>query len=331
MLKVDHFNVGHGDMSLVEFPDGQFMLVDCNVGSDSDAIDALKERIPEIDGGRAIQVLVVTHPDGDHITGLGELVDNGFTFEAVWESGFRFEDDEGRPEYQSLLELIDYLGGSTKLKARREPYAFGDADIYCFCDCDTTSCDEDVHQNGLVIKVEYAGRSVLFMGDADLAASRDKIVPRFGPSGDDTNENLLASDYLHASHHGSRSFFKDSKDDEPYKSALELIAPDVTIISSLSREDSEDYGADGQDWPPHDDAIDLYKQYCTEVLLTGEDGTVSIEITDDGAIDRSLSEHGVEARAGYRRGAKSPRVPNRRPLPAVVPITGPKPWCRPAT
>lgn len=321
VLRVDHINVGHGDTSLVELPDGAFMLVDCNVTEDSEALGMLKERIPEKDGVREIDILVVTHPDADHITGLPLLEDNGFAISSVWESGFRFEDETDRPEYAELLDLIERVK-SVKLPTGRQPRQAHGVDVYTLCSCES---DEDytVHYSGLVLKIAYAGRAVLFAGDSGLDAWKDKIVPNCGPSEDGEKDNLLAANYLHASHHGSRSFFVVNKEDDPYLEGLELISPDVTVISGLSRADTDDAGNGEQDWPPHNDAVELYEQYSGEVLITGEYGTVTFEIDDTGTVSRDFSKSGVEVRMGHRV-SKPTYV-----APAVIvptPKEGPKPW-----
>lgn len=324
MLRVDHLNVGHGDMSLVELPDGAFLLVDVNVSAGSESLEFLKDRIPaDANGHRVIDILVVTHPDADHITGLDVLEDEGFSVEQVWESKYRFDDDVDRPEYERFLELVEKVG-STKLLPGRQPRQCHGVDLYTFCSCGD-SANNGVHYNGLVFKIAYAGRAVLFAGDSDLASWRDKVVPNYGPGDGDADDvsNLLASNYLHASHHGSRTFFVSSKDDEPYVRGLELVNPDLTVISSLSREDSEDAGGENQDWPPHDDAVALYEQYSSEVVITGEDGTVTYQVTDAGEISRAFSAQNVSVRMG--RKTRRPSWVAKAPA-VVIPQSGPKPW-----
>lgn len=324
MLRVDHLNVGHGDMSLVELPDGAFLLVDVNVSQGCEALEFLKERIPAgADGRRVIDILAVTHPDADHITGLSVLEEEGFDIGQVWESRYRFSDDLKRPEYEEFLELVGRVG-SIKLIPGRAPRQCHGIDLYTFCSCGD-SANDDVHYNGLVFRLVYAGKAVLFAGDSDLASWRDKIVPAYGPGNGDVNDldNLLRSNYLHASHHGSRSFFVASKGDDPYVTGVELVNPDVTVISSLSRSESETAGGKDQDWPPHDDAIGWYEDYSGEVLITGEDGIVTFTVSEVGTIARSFSAKGVTIREGHRRTA-SASIP--KAASAVVPTVGPKPW-----
>ncbi len=59
-LVVRFLDVGQGDASLVEFPDGKTMLIDTPTGESSTVTSALKA-----DGRSGIDWLVATHPDAD--------------------------------------------------------------------------------------------------------------------------------------------------------------------------------------------------------------------------------------------------------------------------
>lgn len=67
-LSITFFDVGQGDCILVECPNGNELLVDCGSvgGGDRDATAQWLEQ--SIDG--ELEMLVVTHPDADHITYL---------------------------------------------------------------------------------------------------------------------------------------------------------------------------------------------------------------------------------------------------------------------
>lgn len=319
MVKVHHINVGHGDTTFVELSDGQTMLIDCNYtdSAEEDILEYLDEHIEKTDNGKKVlDYLVITHPDEDHLCGVKELSER-FEIGTIWESGFRFDDGKDRPHYDDYLALIEEKK-SIKLRAGRAPYKIGDVNFYCFS---SSKYDEDenndVHYDCIVLRMSYAGSSVLFAGDSNYKCWKDKIVKYYGErttANGDTLENLLESDYLHASHHGSRSFFMEKKDDEPYKAGIKNIDPSVVIVSSLSKEESEDQGGEDQDWPPHDDALDIYEDYCDEILLTS-DGNIVYEISDDGVFERNLSENVTE-----RRGKKKGKVI------ASVGFTPPKPY-----
>ena len=72
LLKITFLNVGQGDASLIQFPDGEKMLVDCSI--DSRILEALGRVLPYYD--RQIDYLVVSHPDADHYGGCIDVLKN---------------------------------------------------------------------------------------------------------------------------------------------------------------------------------------------------------------------------------------------------------------
>ena len=275
-MKIHFLNVGHGDTTIIDF-NGVYMLVDCKVLSTDDSVfKYLNTIIPSSkDKGakKRLDYLVITHPDKDHITGL-DIIDDNFEIGEIWESGFRkSEDAEKCDEYDIFLELVDKMGtkqllaGSTKLS-----FPVSNVEVYCLCS--KSNENDDVHYNSLVLKFVEGSKSIIFSGDSNCEAWKNKVVPSY--------EALLESNILHASHHGSRTFFfeegQDKDRDVPYTNGLENISPDNTIISGCNRDNKVK-----EDWPPHDDAVALYEEYTSTegaVYITGEDGHLVFELTD---------------------------------------------------
>ena len=70
ILEVDFFNVGQGDAIFIEMPDGKQILID---GRPSSVIlEKLGKEVPFYD--RYIDLVVLTHPEYDHINGLIEVI-----------------------------------------------------------------------------------------------------------------------------------------------------------------------------------------------------------------------------------------------------------------
>ena len=66
-LTVEVFDVGQGDAIFIRTPDGQKLLVDG--GPDGAVLEReLGEALPFWD--RRLDMVMLTHPDGDHLTGL---------------------------------------------------------------------------------------------------------------------------------------------------------------------------------------------------------------------------------------------------------------------
>ena len=66
-LYVNFIDVGQGDCTLIMFPDGKNMLIDCGDGSDF-AVKNIK-RILNGFSVKKLDYLVLTHPDLDHVGG----------------------------------------------------------------------------------------------------------------------------------------------------------------------------------------------------------------------------------------------------------------------
>lgn len=276
-MKIHFLNVGHGDTTLVDF-NGVYMLVDCKISStDDDAYKYIDDIIPEPTDKNAkkkLDYLVVTHPDKDHITGL-DIIDENFDIGEIWESGFRRADDaEECEEYDTFLELVDKIT-TKQLSAGSSKLSFPVSNVDAYCLCSKSNDNDDVHYNSLVIKFVEGSKSIIFAGDSNCEAWKNKVVKYYKSS--------LDADMLHASHHGSRTFFfeegQDKDKDTPYTEGLEAISPDYTIISGCDRDDKVK-----EDWPPHDDAVKLYEEYTSSdggVYITGEDGNLVFELTDN--------------------------------------------------
>jgi len=269
--KMEVFHVGNGFSALWTFGDADdtHMLVDINVpeavqteGEEKNdrlnVIAELKKRITKtvvVDGKRRkyLDILVTSHPDEDHLRGIGELADE-FEIGELWETGLRREGDPNVGEhYEDFVRLADQLskkGRVRKLRASQDPVAeIGEAEVFCFFPL--TPADEESEElpndASLVLKVQCEGMTMLFPGDSDHNAWR-KILTRFAKK-----TSVLRCHILNASHHGSRTFFRDNTDEDPYFDGLDAISPEKVFVSSRPPDYSDDL-------PPHKDAIETYEK-----------------------------------------------------------------------
>ena len=70
ILQVTFFDVGQGDAIFIETPKNQQILIDG--GPDKIILEKLSQTMPFYD--RSIDLLILTHPDADHLTGLIEVL-----------------------------------------------------------------------------------------------------------------------------------------------------------------------------------------------------------------------------------------------------------------
>lgn len=271
-MKIHFINVGHGDTTLIDF-DGIYMLIDCNInGTDDYAYKYIDDVVIENGGIKKIDYVVITHPDKDHIKGL-DIIKENFEIGEIWESGFRrAEDAEESPEYDEFIKIIEEKG-SKELVASDLALDFSVDNVEVYCLNSKSDEEDDAHFNSLVMKFIINQKSIIFAGDSNCEAWKNKIMEQF--------KSHLDVDMLHASHHGSRTFFfeknQDKDQDSPYIEALEATSPDYVIISGCDRDDKVK-----EDWPPHDDAIELYEEYTGSsggLYITGEDGNLVFDLS----------------------------------------------------
>ncbi len=305
-LRFHVMSVGEGLMALVVFPDDMTMLFDCNVRREhkDDILGYLAEHIPRRrDRDRSgpvqwIDVFVNSHRDQDHYRGLSD-VNDAFPVKAIWDSGQTgaTSQDDGYQFYMRLRRSLRETHGSRVLAvpipSTTPLISPGGANVYCLCSARAFEyqrifeprTDEVFeyrepkiqHTNCIALAIHYASRSLLLTGDTDWRAWKEKIVPRFSDTG------LLRANVLVASHHGSRSFFRDEQGDETifsllsfddYLGAIKRIQPSVTLIS-CGEYDSNHH--------PNKDALSIYNERTKhgQVYTTEEQGTFA------GVIDRS--------------------------------------------
>lgn len=293
-LKTIFVDVGQGDCTLLQLPDGRYMLIDvCRVaGKGIDIFKLLDDVLPDgADGRKKLDILAITHAHDDHITGIGDLYEK---YEVEWLWVPQHEDRkklaEHFGEYQDVVDkhpqdkVLHPKGSRTPINETDEMYSLGDGlTVRCFSPPGYIKIEESltegeakqlVHENCLVLRIEFEGSSVLITGDSNVACW--KRIEGYYP--DEVEENVLQSDVLQASHHGSRTFVKDGgEDSEAWTDALDAIAPEYVVVS---------VGEDNRHSHPHEDMMDIYREAVKEedkVMETSQIGTVVAVFDANGA------------------------------------------------
>ncbi len=286
-------DVGQGDSTLIRLPDDEYMLVDvyrCE-GDGIDIFKLLDDVLPDgSDGKKRLKYLVVTHAHDDHITGIGDLYDR-YEVEWLWvpQHEERKKIAKNFEEYQRVVddhpdERVKRPQGSRSLQGEKDADLdlHEDISVRCFSppgwiEIDESLSEEEaknlVHENCLVLRLTYEGNtSVILTGDSDLACWKRVVDYYEGREDSETGTEVLAADVLHASHHGSRTFFKEGDEkSEAWTEALELIGPDAVIVS---------VGENNRHSHPNADMMDAYREEAGQdnVFETCQSGTVVVEV-----------------------------------------------------
>ncbi|BBE17846.1 DNA internalization-related competence protein ComEC/Rec2 [Aquipluma nitroreducens] len=304
---------GQGESTLLVIPTGSkvndymFVLVDCDRDKEPNEIDLIEmfKDLFVTDG--ELSIFINTHPHNDHIGGIKEVYDE-IGFSEVWHSNHK-PGGEHKKKYKDFQYVVEKVGksneyfllGSNALNKIRtsddkevikniglvDYQILSPAEYLCedIEDADANERNRRIHEQCGVIKFTYGkeAKSILFTGDSDKKAWQEHIT--------DYHMDNLPSFVLSASHHGSRTFFKDDEDDDDvYETHIENIKPTYLIISAPKQDDSP-HGH------PHDDALELYKKHVDEdgIFHLGANViSVIVDIDSDGNVDVNTDKELIE-------------------------------------
>ena len=234
-----------------------------------DPADYFAEHFP----GKGVFRYIQTHPDMDHMSGLHRIFwQDKVGIENFWDVDHDKELEESDFEHSkfSHLDWLVYkclgLGRGPddvthkvlkNLRGATAQYWADDGievlsptqDLIDLC-----AANGGYNNCSYVVKMTYAGRTVILPGDAESAAWESIL--------DKPGEGAISCDILKASHHGRESGY--------HEDAVDAMAPEVVICSVGKK--------------PSTDASDEYKSHGAEVLSTRYHGTITVTIWGDGDV-----------------------------------------------
>ncbi|MFI3229100.1 MAG: MBL fold metallo-hydrolase [Bacillota bacterium] len=218
-----HFvDIGQGDAIVVRLPDGVDIIVDAGSGTNesSATTDDYLAYLSAIDIG-TIDYMIITHAHSDHMN----MADNVLTMFDVENIYFNDYDTEPTTNYyQEFLTAVDKEGANIERFDE-------DGDIYVIESAEGAEeeytvtifapgydRDSNTNNNSPFILVEYAGRSLLLTGDAEVEAEEWFIEYC------QANKIEINIDLLKVGHHGSST--------SSSQAFIEFIDPEYGVISS---------------------------------------------------------------------------------------------------
>jgi len=207
-LKVIFFDIGQGDTILIKTPQNKNILIDG--GPDKGIIYKIDQYLPI--NNRQIDLMISTHPDPDHLTGLVEVLSR-LKVKKIITNGVK----DNSPIYLLFEKLIKEkeLTPLVIKKPLRIDLGGGlSLDFFWPREDLVNKVLGDNNQFSLVFKMVFKKTSFLFTGDADEKAEEEII----------SLEENLKVDVLKVAHHGSK-----------YSSSLDFlrkVKPQYAVISS---------------------------------------------------------------------------------------------------
>lgn len=245
-LQVDFFDVGQGDAVFIETPQGHQIIIDG--GPNSSILEKLGKKMPV--GDRDIDLIILSHPESDHMAGLIEVLKNYTVENILWTGVLR-----DSPEFKVWQELIKKENANILIGRYGRKIVAGNAEIKVVYPFKNISGEilKDSNNSSLVVQLIFGKNSFLFAGDI-LKLGEQNIL----------KENAdIDSDVLKISHHGS----KTSTGEE----FVNNVSPQFAVISVA---EDNTYGH------PHKITLDTLNKFGITILRTDEMG--DIEIISDG-------------------------------------------------
>jgi len=213
-IKITFLDIGQGDASFIEWPNGEQMLVDCS--KDARILGALGRAMEYYD--KRIDYLLVTHPDLDHYGGCTDVlkrfdVDNiiytglnkndktwNFFWKTAQEEGAKIYEIDSRQEMHISNTVLDFIYPDHNLSVDRG----------------IPGVDKETSDNNasIVFKLSYGENGVLFTGDMEEDLE-EYLVDNYG--------DQIEAELLKVGHHGSNT--------SSGQGFLDLVDPEVSIIS----------------------------------------------------------------------------------------------------
>lgn len=233
-LAVHFIDVGQGDCSYIEFPDGKTMLIDAGEAEKGEKVaEYIKGR-----GAERIDFVIGTHPHSDHIGGLAQII-TGFEIGEIYMPKV----SHNTKAFEDVL-----LAVKNKNKTISSPMA-GDV-IHQSKNLSVTVLSpaqkeyDSLNNYSFIVKVVYKDKSFLFTGDAE-----NEVLT--------TIKQDVNSDVLKVAHHGS-----STSDDEEF---MKRVSPEYAVIS---------VGEGNRYGHPHREVKGLLESVNAKVYRTDQDGTI---------------------------------------------------------
>lgn len=201
-MRIHFLDVGQGDCTLIELPDGKVAMIDGGDVSDITAkailryLNALKIK--------TIDYLIVTHPDSDHCGSLKKVVQQKEVLNAYLPAANPENEGAAYAEfYQQLLEE------DCKRIFAESGESFGSTDaeytFTCVYPYVRNEWSDPYNGESTVVWLDYMGTSAIFMGDATWGTETELVRNHELGLLENLGVDLSSTEILKVGHHGSNS------------------------------------------------------------------------------------------------------------------------------
>ena len=244
-FSITFLDVGQGDSILFRFPGGETLLIDGGPGIDADWL--LQDYVSRY--FCHINVLLLTHPDADHISGLVRLLDHCTTNLVLHNPSSKDSNI-----YDRWLVNVTKFHGEEIYEGGK--FSMSGVDFYVIWPPENLE-DENHNNHSISLLVDYGEFEGLLLGDLEnvwhtsiLSNLRDldQVIDR-------------PIELMKAAHHGARNGLEEE--------LVSWVDPEVFVIS-VGRDNS--YGH------PAPEVLEFLEGLGSRIYRTDRDGTVEISV-----------------------------------------------------
>lgn len=239
-LLVHFIDVGQGDSILLQY-EGENVLIDTGTENQYPNLAGYLEQI----GVDAIDQLVVTHPDADHMGGADCVIED-YSVDQIYMTTYKSSSNE----YKEMLQAVKDNGVERINVVEGDEIPVGGLNASVLA---ADSKASDSNASSIVMKLEHGENSFLFTGDAP-AKVEDQVMEKYD----------VDVDVLKVAHHGS-----------DYSSPIAYIketSPEYAVIS---------VGKDNKYGHPVKTVLSRLEKYSSYIYRTDECGTIIITSTGE--------------------------------------------------
>lgn len=263
-LEIVYLDVGQGDSIAIHTAKNKNILIDGG-GNISKPLDEANTGtqivLPYLKykGINRLDCVFVSHPDGDHIIGILELLDY------IKINQIFIADTDAKNDLLKILEMKASKYNIPINKLSKGNIVKVDDSISFECIYPTKDIlidSDDYNNNSLVLYMDYNNSKFLFTGDIEKEAE-DRITKDY---------KKLDVDILKVAHHGSKT--------SSTQNFVDMVQPKVAIISS---------GKNNYYGHPHKEVLDKYKNI--NIYNTADDGAILIKPKNKRLIISTMREN----------------------------------------
>ncbi len=196
-LRIHFLDVGQGDCTIVEFPDGELLVIDAGDGSWEANVSVIRY----LKGLNADEpALLITHADLDHYGGISQIL-RCFGATQLYLPVV----SSSAAAYTEMLSQAEKIGCPTSVMKRYGVISHSSG-AYLVC-LSPYSQETDENDSSAVLWLDYGGVSALFSGDVSKARE-EKLLEEYRADKDIFNSgefrvSLSETEILKVAHHGS--------------------------------------------------------------------------------------------------------------------------------